>query len=172
MKLSTKAQHAVTAMINLAMNNGIRPVTLAEISKNQGISLSYLEQLFSKMRKAGLVEGVRGPGGGYKLAKSPKETCIAEIVIAIDGGTKAHATAYAQSGQTQHDDAAYRAQLHQIHVTHHMWKILSDKIYDFLCQLTLAEFSDTSILNKLTSNDEPNDDLEHIKYKGLSATSF
>lgn len=88
MKLSTKAQHASTAMINLAMNNGIRPVTLAEISKNQGISLSYLEQLFSKMRKAELVEGVRGPGGGYKLAKSPEETCMPRSLSQLMGGPR------------------------------------------------------------------------------------
>ena len=172
MKLSTKAQHAVTAMINLAMNNGVRPVTLAEISKNQGISLSYLEQLFSKMRKAGLVEGVRGPGGGYKLAKSPRDTCIAEIIISIDGVSKVRHPGYDQPGVEQQADTRQQTPLSQTHVSHHMWRILSDKIHDFLSQLTLAEFSDVSLLNKLTTNGESDNDSEHIKYKDLSAASY
>ena len=128
MKLSTKARHAVTAMMDLAVNDRVRPVTLAEISKSQGISLSYLEQLFAKLRKAGLVVGVRGPGGGYKLSRLPSEISVAQIISAID---------------------EYRPQVHvpgeesleKKYVTHVMWDELSNKIYSFLNGITLAEFA-------------------------------
>ncbi|HAS52295.1 MAG TPA: Fe-S cluster assembly transcriptional regulator IscR, partial [Gammaproteobacteria bacterium] len=84
MKLSTKGRYAVTAMMHLAIHDRNGPVTLAEISQCQGISLSYLEQLFSKLRRRGLVEGVRGPGGGYRLALIPDQVTIADIVSAVD----------------------------------------------------------------------------------------
>ena len=84
MKLSTKGRYTVTAMLDLALNDGKNPVTLAEISQCQGISLSYLEQLFARLRKAGLVAGVRGPGGGYVLNKPYSEITIGDIVEAID----------------------------------------------------------------------------------------
>ena len=84
MKLSTKARHAITAMMDLSINDKYRPVTLADISQCQGISLSYLEQLFAKLRKGGLVVGVRGPGGGYRLARSPHAISVAQVISAID----------------------------------------------------------------------------------------
>ena len=84
MKLSTKGRYAVTAMMDLAINHGTGPMSLTEVSKNQNISLSYLEQIFSKLRLSGLVEGVRGPGGGYRLAKPVNQITIAEIIMAAD----------------------------------------------------------------------------------------
>ena len=84
MKLSTKGRYAVTAMMDLAIHDHEGPVTLADISNCQGISLSYLEQLFSKLRKSGLVEGVRGPGGGYRLGKPASHISIAQIIVAVD----------------------------------------------------------------------------------------
>ena len=84
MKISTKARHATTAMLNLALHHGQRSVTLTEISRSQEISVSYLEQLFAKLRKAKLVEGVRGPGGGYHLAKPPSRITLAQIVLAVE----------------------------------------------------------------------------------------
>ncbi|MBT8112379.1 MAG: Rrf2 family transcriptional regulator, partial [Gammaproteobacteria bacterium] len=84
MKLSTKARHAITAMMDLAINDNYKPVTLADISQCQGISLSYLEQLFAKLRKSGLVVGVRGPGGGYRLSRSPNEISVAQVLSSID----------------------------------------------------------------------------------------
>ena len=84
MKLSTKARHAITAMMDLAINDNYKPVTLADISQCQGISLSYLEQLFAKLRKSDLVVGVRGPGGGYRLSRSPNEISVAQVISAID----------------------------------------------------------------------------------------
>lgn len=139
MKLSTKSQHAVTAMIDLALNDNIRTITLAEISKNQGISLSYLEQLFAKMRKAELVSGVRGPGGGYRLARKPYEITIAQIINSIDDKSKSFAT--------QSQEKRY--------VSHSIWNILSQKINEFLSQMTLADFTDTRLVSQ--SSGDPTD---------------
>ena len=139
MKLSTKSQHAVTAMIDLALNDNIRTIKLDEISKNQGISLSYLEQLFAKMRKAELVSGVRGPGGGYRLARKPYEISIAQIINSIDDKSK--------SFSTQSQEKRY--------VSHSMWNILSQKINEFLSQMTLADFTDTRLVSQ--SSGDPSD---------------
>src|SRR5690349_24525252 len=84
MRLTTKGRFAVTAMIDLAMHHGSGPVTLAEISGRQKISLSYLEQLFGKLRRHGLVDSVRGPGGGYNLARPAVEVSVADIITAVD----------------------------------------------------------------------------------------
>ena len=84
MKLSTKGRYAVTAMMDIALHEKVGPVTLADISQCQGISLSYLEQLFSKLRRNGLVKGVRGPGGGYRLAKPASEISVADIIDSVD----------------------------------------------------------------------------------------
>ncbi len=87
MKLSTKGQYAVKAMMSLAINYNSNPVTLTEISSSQTISLSYLEQLFSMLRGSGLVQGVRGPGGGYRLGKAPNQISIADIILALEEST-------------------------------------------------------------------------------------
>lgn len=171
MKLSTKAQHAVTAMINLAMNSGVRPVTLAEISKNQGISLSYLEQLFSKMRKAGLVEGVRGPGGGYKLASASQNISIADIIVSIDGSEHALAAVGDINACSCENSVDTQDQDHNLHITNVMWRVLSDRIYKFLSQLTLAEFSDVSVLRNLTMDSETINEPELVQYKDMSGAS-
>ena len=84
MKLTTKGRFAVTAMLDLAMQHGSGPVTLAEISQRQNISLSYLEQLFGKMRRRALVNSVRGPGGGYRLARDTGRVSVADIIDAVD----------------------------------------------------------------------------------------
>ena len=89
MKLSGKGRYAIKAMINIALNNSKQPKTLLEISKHQGISLSYLEQLFALLRKHNLVSGVRGPGGGYKLSVEPKDISIAQIINAINSDNQA-----------------------------------------------------------------------------------
>ncbi|MDX1698608.1 MAG: Rrf2 family transcriptional regulator, partial [Thiohalobacterales bacterium] len=86
MRLSTKGRYAVTAMLDLAIHHGEGAVTLAEISAAQGISLSYLEQLFARLRKNGLVEGIRGPGGGYRLSRAPDEISVADVIDAIGEG--------------------------------------------------------------------------------------
>ncbi len=84
MKLSTKGRYAVTAMMAVAIGEKSKPVTLAEISEEQGISISYLEQIFARLRKSLLVKGTRGPGGGYCLSREPKDISIAEIIISVE----------------------------------------------------------------------------------------
>ena len=84
MRLTTKGRYAVTAMLDLGFHSRVKPVTLTEIATRQTISVSYLEQLFSRLRRADLVVGVRGPGGGYKLSREAVEISIAEIILAVD----------------------------------------------------------------------------------------
>jgi len=129
MKLSTKGRYAVTAMMDLALHDRFGPVTLAEISQCQGISLSYLEQLFAKLRKKGLVEGVRGPGGGYRLARSAAEVTVADIVSAVD--EKVDATRCSGHRNCQEGQRC---------LTHELWADLSKQIFTFLSGITLAQF--------------------------------
>ncbi len=129
MKLSTKGRYAVTAMMDLAIHDHEGPVTLADISNCQGISLSYLEQLFSKLRKDGLVEGVRGPGGGYRLGKPASHISIAQIITAVDENIDA--TRCRGNEDCHGGDKC---------LTHELWADLSDKLYGFLDDLTLASF--------------------------------
>lgn len=129
MKLSTKGRYAVTAMMHLAIHDRQGPVTLAEISQCQGISLSYLEQLFAKLRRRGLVEGVRGPGGGYRLALMPNQVTIADIISAVDervDATRCCGQENCQNGQRC--------------LTHQLWTDLSRQIFSFLEGITLAQF--------------------------------
>ncbi|PIE83712.1 MAG: Fe-S cluster assembly transcriptional regulator IscR [Candidatus Contendobacter odensis] len=129
MKLSTKGRYAVTAMIHLSIHDRFGPVTLSEISQCQGISLSYLEQLFAKLRKYGLVEGVRGPGGGYRLAREPEQVTIADIISAVDerlDATRCSGNKNCQEGQRC--------------LTHELWADLSQQIFSFLEGITLAQF--------------------------------
>ncbi len=128
MKLSTKGRYAVTAMLDLAIHEKKRPVTLADISQSQGISLSYLEQLFSRLRKSGLVRGVRGPGGGYHLAQGAAEITIAEVISAVD--EKVDVTRCAGQENCLEGERC---------LTHDLWQELSQRIYDFLNTITLAD---------------------------------
>jgi Rrf2 family iron-sulfur cluster assembly transcriptional regulator len=127
MRLTTKGRFAVTAMIDLAMNAGQGPVTLAEISQRQKISLSYLEQLFGKLRRQSLVKSTRGPGGGYRLAKNPEEMSVADIIMAVDEPIDA-----TQCGGMEncHDD-------HKC-LTHDLWSSLNAHIFDYLRGVTLG----------------------------------
>jgi Rrf2 family iron-sulfur cluster assembly transcriptional regulator len=128
MRLSTKGRYAVTAMMDLAIHEPGGPVTLADISHCQSISLSYLEQLFSKLRKGNLVRGVRGPGGGYRLAKPAGEITIASIIAAVD--EKVDATCGGDSNCGEEDSC----------LTHELWCGLSKRIYGFLDSISLEEF--------------------------------
>ena len=128
MRLSTKGRYSVTAMLDLAIHDKAGPVTLGDISQCQGISLSYLEQLFSSLRKAGLVKGVRGPGGGYRLAKPAAEISIADIISAVD--EKVDVTRCEGREDCQEGERC---------LTHDLWKELSQRIYDFLNTISLAD---------------------------------
>ncbi len=128
MRLSTKGRYAVTAMLDLALNGQDGPVTLSEISENQGISLSYLEQLFAALRARQLVRGVRGPGGGYFLGRPADEISIADIICAVDEWvefTRCQGKEDCRGGQRC--------------LTHSLWDDLSRQIYDFLTDITLAD---------------------------------
>lgn len=129
MRLSTKGRYAVTAMLDLAVRRDSGPITLAEISRCQGISLSYLEQLFARLRREGLVEGVRGPGGGYRLAKPPVDITIADIITAVD--EKVDATLCEGAGDCQGGKRC---------LTHDLWDSLSQQIFSYLASINLAEF--------------------------------
>lgn len=129
MRLSTKGRYAVTAMMDLAVHEPKGPVTLADISRCQSISLSYLEQLFSKLRRENLVRGVRGPGGGYQLAKPAADISIASIIAAVD--EKVDATCNGESNCGDEDQAC---------LTHELWCGLSKRIYGFLDGISLEDF--------------------------------
>jgi len=126
MRLTTKGRFAVTAMLDLAMRDANGPVTLAGISERQGISLSYLEQLFGKLRRAELVESVRGPGGGYRLARDMGEITVAEIIIAVDEPLDA-----TQCGGKENCHDAHRC------MTHDLWANLNKRMYAYLDSVTL-----------------------------------
>jgi Rrf2 family iron-sulfur cluster assembly transcriptional regulator len=131
MKLSTKGRYAVTAMTDLAAHSDGNPVALADIAERQEISLSYLEQLFGKLRKGGLVKSVRGPGGGYRLTLCASKTRIADIILAVDEPLKATGC---QTGAT-HGCHSKRGRC----LTHDLWEELSNHIYLFLTSVTLAD---------------------------------
>ena len=119
MKLSTKGRHAVTAMMELALQHNKGPVTLADISAQQSISISYLEQLFARLRQHGLVTGMRGPGGGYCLSRPASEITIAEILATVDDVSRREDMPETAGAQ--------------------MWVHLSNRIYDYLNSITLNE---------------------------------
>ena len=127
MRLTTKGRFAVTAMLDLALRQGEGPVTLAGISERQKISLSYLEQLFGKLRRHALVESVRGPGGGYDLARSLDEIAVADIIQAVDESIDA-----TQCGG--------QGNCHEEHecMTHDLWITLNTKIFDYLASVKLS----------------------------------
>jgi len=129
MRLSTKGRYGVTAMMDLAIHDNAGPVTLADISQCQGISLSYLEQLFAKLRKSGLVEGIRGPGGGYRLSRPADQISIAQIITAVD--EKVDITSCGQEANCQDGERC---------LTHELWVELSNRLYEFLQGITLAQF--------------------------------
>jgi Rrf2 family transcriptional regulator, iron-sulfur cluster assembly transcription factor len=131
MRLTTKGRYAVTAMLDLAINHTKGPITLADISQRQGISLSYLEQLFSRLRKQGLVDSTRGPGGGYRLSRSADSIVVADVIAAVDETVDATRC----KGQKNCRDS--RACL-----THQLWTDLSEQIRDFLSEITLAQVLD------------------------------
>ena len=154
MRLTTRGRFAVTALLDLAMQHSKKPIKLAEISKRQQISLPYLEQLFTKLRKRKLVNSVRGPGGGYCLAKKMEHVSVADIILAVDEPIDS-----TQCGGKEncHNDNKC--------MTHDLWKNLNALIFDHLDSINLKQLVDEQKLNKesiieiidirkLTSNQE------------------
>jgi Rrf2 family iron-sulfur cluster assembly transcriptional regulator len=136
MRLTTKGRFAVTAMIDLALRQGQGPVTLAGISARQEISLSYLEQLFGKLRRHEIVESVRGPGGGYNLARRAEEVTVADIIIAVD--EPIDATQCGGKENCHGSDHQHGARC----MTHDLWATLNEKMVDYLDSVSLKDLVD------------------------------
>ncbi|MDE2365329.1 MAG: Rrf2 family transcriptional regulator [Betaproteobacteria bacterium] len=131
MRLTTKGRFAVTALLDLAMQRTTQPVTLAEISERQQISLSYLEQLFAKLRQRALVDSVRGPGGGYCIARDLGQVSIAEIILAVDEPID---STQCNGKENCHNDKKC--------MTHDLWVKLNELIFDHLGAITLKQLVD------------------------------
>ena len=162
MRLTTKGRFAVTAMIDLALRSGDGPVTLAGISERQKISLSYLEQLFGKLRRYSLVDSVRGPGGGYCLARPGSKITVADIVRAVDEQLDA-----TQCGGKENCRDEERC------MTHELWTTLNAKMYEYLASVTLADLVDIQ-LKKLGGDVSELKDVRRVgasqRFKAMTAT--
>ena len=158
MKLSSKGRYAVTAMMDLAIFDKMGPVTLADISQGQGISLSYLEQLFAKLRKSGLVEGVRGPGGGYRLSRSSDQITVAQIIDAVDERVDA-----TRCGGKENCQDGERC------LTHELWNDLSDRLYRFLDSITLSQFTNRPEVQEVAQRLERENARHYTLYKQPAA---
>jgi Rrf2 family iron-sulfur cluster assembly transcriptional regulator len=149
MRLTTKGRYAVTAMLDLAFHSQTRPVTLTDIATRQTISLSYLEQLFARLRKGGMVKGVRGPGGGYTLSRNAHDINIADIIEAVDetvDSTKCGGKANCQNEQPC--------------LTHDLWMGLSEQIRDYLKQISLGQLLERDMIGEVAKRQA--DQFEHI----------
>ena len=149
MKLSTKGRYAVMAMVDLARHSQGKPVALNDIAQRQEISLSYLEQLFARLRRAELVKSVRGPGGGYRLARTSMETRVSEIILAVDEPIKAtRCELGSPKGCTGHQGRC---------VTHDLWEELGRQIHIFLSAVTVDDVVNKRVLGKsrLQNQDAP-----------------
>lgn len=143
MRLTTKGRYAVTAMLDLALRAGKDPVSLAEISGRQGISLSYLEQLFARLRSNDLVSSVRGPGGGYRLSRDAALISVAQIIDAVNESVDA--TSCGGEGDCQQGEKC---------LTHDLWCLLSEKIHDFLDAITLAGLVNSQSVQEVSARQQ------------------
>ena len=138
MKLSTKGRYAVMAMVDLATHSRGKPVSLADIAERQDISLSYLEQLFARLRRGSLVKSVRGPGGGYLLARGPEATRIADIILAVDEPIRATRCTPGQPFGCRSNKSRC--------MTHDLWEELGNQIYLYLSSVSLDDVMGRRIL--------------------------
>lgn len=145
MRLTTKGRFAVTAMIDLALRQNAGPVTLAAISQRQQISLSYLEQLFGKLRRNDLVESTRGPGGGYTLGRNPSEITVSEIITSVD--EPIDATHCAGKQNCLGDSGRC--------MTHELWTSLNEKMIEFLDSVTLQKLVDDQLAKGIEIEGKP-----------------
>ncbi len=141
MRLSTKSRYAVTSLLDMVMHSDQGPVSLAAISVRQGISLSYLEQLFAKMRRNKLVVSTRGPGGGYSLGNAPEDVCIADVINAVD--EEMHVT----NKDVMHGSADFEPCL-----TEQLWEELSEQIQNYLTTISLADMMQNEDVVELSRN--------------------
>lgn len=150
MKLTTKGRYAVTAMLDLAFHAEVGATTLAGVSQRQGISLSYLEQLFSRLRKQGLVLSTRGPGGGYSLGKKPDEIAIADVINAVN-----------ESMDSRRCGGLANCQDDKLCLTHDLWTGLNDRITDFLQGVSLGDLTRSNNVQQVMNRQ--NDDMNGLK---------
>lgn len=143
MRLTTKGRYAVTAMLDLAVHANDKPVPLADISQRQGISLSYLEQLFARLRRQGLVLSARGPGGGYRLSRPATEIAVVDVLNAID--EKIDTTRCEGRGDCQNG---------QVCLTHDLWFDLSNQIHDFLSRISLGELVERRTVKEVVARQD------------------
>jgi Rrf2 family iron-sulfur cluster assembly transcriptional regulator len=139
MRLSTKSRYAVTSLLDLVMHSDQGPVSLADISIRQGISLSYLEQLFAKMRRNKLVVSTRGPGGGYSLGGSPDQVCIADVINAVD-----------EEMQVADKDIVNGSPTYEPCLTEQLWEELSAEIENYLTTISLADMMQNDEVQELS----------------------
>ncbi len=138
MRLSTKGRYAVMALTDLSRHSNGKPIALADVATRQEISLSYLEQLFGKLRKNGLVKSVRGPGGGYLLSRPPAETRISDIIMAVEEPIKATRCRDDSAAGCQNDKGRC--------LTHDLWRELGNHIFLYLSSISLADICERRVL--------------------------
>jgi len=141
MRLSTKSRYAVTSLLDMVLHSDQGPVSLVDISVRQGISLSYLEQLFAKMRRNKLVISTRGPGGGYSLGNSPAEVCIADVINAVD-----------EEMSVTNKDVMQGSSEFEPCLTEQLWEELSEQIRDYLTTISLADMMQNEEIVALSRN--------------------
>ena len=161
MRLTTKGRYAVTAMLDLALHHNAGPVSLADISKRQHISLSYLEQLFAKLRQYGLVKSVRGPGGGYRLNRDASAICVAQIVGAVNESIDA--TRCGGTGDCQNGEVC---------LTHYLWHDLSNQIHTFLSGISLASLVERSAVQTVAARQNENENMASITLDRIQTSTI
>jgi len=153
-RLTTKGRYAVTAMLDLAIHQGKGPIALADIAQRQSISLSYLEQLFSRLRRRSLVSSVRGPGGGYNLARNASEIHVAEVITAVDENVDTTRCGGDQNCQNEGPC-----------LTHDLWRDLSGRIFEYLNGISLQDLVDRKEVREVAGRQD-------ARRRGLSADSL
>lgn len=151
MKLSTKGRYAVTAMLDLVIHMDEGPVSLSDIAERQHVSLSYLEQLFAKLRRRGLVTSTRGPGGGYSLKDTPDKVAVVDVILAVDENIDN--TNCAGAANCQHDEQC---------LTHDLWQDLSNQIQEFLGGISLAELASRGSVKRIAARQEGKEQEQEI----------
>jgi len=164
MRLTTKGRYAVTAMLDLAIHAVQKPVALADISVRQGISLSYLEQLFSKLRQNQLVKSIRGPGGGYQLRLAASEVSIAEVISAVNESIDT-----TRCGDKSADKGGDRigCQDGEQCLTHHLWMDLSQQIHTFLSDITLLDLMNKREVQVTSLRQDKQADIINARLLGI-----
>ena len=160
MRLTTKGRYAVTAMLDLAFHSRVKPVTLTEIATRQTISVSYLEQLFSRLRRAGLVVGVRGPGGGYKLSREAEEISIAEIILAVD--EQVDLTNCESKGNCQNGQPC---------LTHDLWVGLSQTVSNYMEGIYLGQLLEQADV-KSVADRQTNDAQQVVHFSSADTVAM